>query len=122
MKTTKRDEEQMNTLREHNKCLLAKVTSKTEDTADLKPAIKLLQNIIETLGNKENRPPPGGRESRPSTNKKLKRLICYCYCWTHGRTGIILHTSQNCTKTQEGCDAKATIVDRRGGSGNDVRY
>ena len=52
MEETKRDKEKRTTLREHNKCLLVKVTSKTEDTADLKSAIKVLQNIVKTLGGK----------------------------------------------------------------------
>ena len=122
MEATKRDEEQLTTLREHNKSLIAKVTSKTEDTADLKSAIKLLQSIAKTLGGKENKPPLGGRENRPSANKKLKRQGCYCYYWTHGSTGNHLHTSQNCTRTADGHDEEATIVDRRGGSNNDARY
>ena len=83
MEATKRDEEQLTTLREHNNYLIAKVTSKTEDIADLKSAIKELQSIVKTLGGKENRPPLGGIDNRRLANNKLKGLGYYYYFWTN---------------------------------------
>ena len=115
MDTTRRDEEQITSLREQNACILAKVTTNNRYDADLKVVIRALQSALKALDDKENRPPQRAIDRHNSNN--LRKPECYCYCWSHGCTGSIDCTNRNCTNPSTRHNKCAFIADSKGGSG-----
>jgi len=97
-----RDENIIDSLREENKALLTKVTSRNDELTNLKSAIEDLKDVVATLTNKEN--------IKPCT------MHYYYYYWTHGRIGTKDHTSFNCPNKAKGHRNIATIAYRLLGS------
>ena len=95
MDATRRDEEQITSLREQNTCLLAKVTPNNRDTTDLKVAIRALQSAAKALDDKENRPPPKHRtDITPTSSENLSTIATAGLMGTQGHSATLARTSQ----------------------------
>jgi hypothetical protein len=78
---------------------------------------KLICEATSTATNTTNNKQRAPRAKR--TQAKAEALldgIPVCYCWTHGITRNLNHTSKTCTRPSEGHKTDATYANRLGGS------
>ena len=77
-----KDEEVIQDLKCQNEDLLCQMAQKSGEVGELKDLMKDMKELVSKL---------------TSTETEINER-CYCYCWTHGRTGMSGHSSQTCNK------------------------
>lgn len=82
---------------------------------DLANATLTLKDVKDLIKEMMNNQPPSSVKKAHEKNQKLS------YCWSHGTTTNLNHTSQTCNYKKEGHKDEATINNRMGGSNNRQR-
>ena len=101
------DDETLKDLRSQKNLLTCQAVGRNNEVTELKQTMKDLQQQASNLTN----------SSDHNKKERLHEPDCYCYCWTHGRTGFREYTSATCKNPKDGHVKTATIADRKNGAG-----